>query len=238
MKTSCRSLELLHQAMIKNDTLVCCGLDPDVSKIPAELREGVPAVAGIRNFLRIVIDLTAPYVCAYKAQKAFFDIYPDGHNLLKETIQYVHEHHPYLPVFVDAKIGDVENSMEAYLRNIFGELGADGVVVNPYLGDDVLRPFERLPDKTAIVTVKTSNPDGAIVQDVILQDRRPLWRYMLDLVVNRWNASGNIVPVIASTADIDLREVRAAIPDNMPILFAGYGSQGGQAAHLRDLVDS
>ncbi|HEX4104471.1 MAG TPA: orotidine-5'-phosphate decarboxylase [Candidatus Paceibacterota bacterium] len=238
MKTSCRSLELLRQATIRNNTLACCGLDPDVEKLPMELRREGLDEDSVRRFLEIVIDLTAPHICCYKVQKAFFDIFSGGHELLKHTINYVHVHHPELPVFVDAKIGDVGNTMDIYLRNIFGELNADGVVVNPYLGDDVMRPFAELPDKAAIVTVKTSNPDAAIVQDVILQDGKPLWKYILELTANRWNGAGNMVPVIGSTADIDLSDVRQIIPDEMPVLFAGYGVQGGTMKHLRQLLDS
>lgn len=238
MKTSRRSLELLRQAAIRNNTLACCGLDPDIGKIPMELRREGADEDAVRRFLEIVIDLAAPHICCYKAQKAFFDIFSDGHELLKHTINYVHVHYPDLPVFVDAKIGDVGNTMDIYLRNIFGELNADGVVVNPYLGDDVMRPFESLPDKAAIVTVKTSNPDGAIVQDVILENGRPLWKYILDLMTTRWNGAGNMIPVIGSTADINLSDVRQLIPDNMPVLFAGYGVQGGTTKHLRQLLDS
>jgi len=224
--------------MSNNNSLACCGLDPDISKIPIELREGFSEEDAVQNFLRVVVDLTAPHVCAYKAQKAFFDIYPGGHRLLQEAIAYIHEHYPHLPVFVDAKIGDISNTMGAYLQNMFDELKADGVVVNPYLGDDVMQPFENLPDKAAIVTVRTSNPGAAIVQDIVLHDGRLLWQYLLELTANRWNSAGNMVPVIASTANINLREVRQAIPDNMPVLFAGYGTQGGTAASIRDLVNS
>lgn len=238
MKAPCRSLELLRQAMIRNNTLACCGLDPDVEKLPMELRKEETSEDAVWRFLEVVINLTAPHICCYKVQKAFFDIFPEGHYLLKHTIHHIHEHHPDLPVFVDAKIGDVGNTMDIYLHNIFGELNADGVVVNPYLGDDVMRPFESLPDKAAIVTVKTSNPDAAIVQDAILQDGRPLWKYILELVADRWNGAGNIVPVIGSTADIDMSDVRRIIPDEMPILFAGYGVQGGTMKHLRQLLNS
>jgi orotidine-5'-phosphate decarboxylase len=233
-------LELLRQAIKSNNTLACCGLDPDINKMPREFfrRKELSEMFTVRRFLEVVIDLTAPHICCYKAQKAFFDIFPEGHELLKHTIAYVHNHHPEFPVFVDAKIGDVGNTMDIYLRNIFGELNADGVVVNPYLGDDVMRPFESLPDKAAIVTVKTSNPDAAIIQDVILQDGRPLWKYILELTANRWNGAGNMVPVIGSTADIDMGDVRRIIPDDMPVLFAGYGVQGGTTKHLRQLLNS
>lgn len=238
MKIPCKSLELMSQAMASNNTLVCCGLDPDVSKMPMELRSKTRKETTVRKFLEAVINITASYVCAYKAQKAFFDIFPGGHGLLKNIIAYIHERYPNIPVFVDAKIGDVGNTMDAYVQNIFGELKADGVLVNPYLGDDVMKPFEQLPNKVAIVTVKTSNPDATIVQDAVLQDGRPLWKYILELTATRWNRANNMVPVIASTTDVDLTDIRRMIPDEMPVLFAGYGIQGGTQKHLRQLLNS
>lgn len=238
MKTPRKSMELLHQTMISNDSLVCCGLDPDVSKIPTEFSGISSPEERVRAFLRTIVNLTGPHICAYKAQKAFFDIFPDGHALLKEIISYIHERFPNIPVFVDAKIGDVGNTMDIYLQNILDELDADGVVVNPYMGDDILRPFESLPDKAAIILVKTSNPDAAVVQDVLLQSGKPLWKHILELTVNRWNKAGNMIPVIASTADTDLSDVRRIIPDSMPVLFAGYGVQGGTTKHFRQLLDS
>ncbi len=238
MKPKRYALDLLRKAMATNNSLVCCGLDPDIKKIPMELREEMLEEEAILEFLKIIVDLTAPYVCAYKAQKAFFDVWPNGHELLRKTISYIHEHHPKIPVFVDAKIGDIGNTMEIYIRNIFGELKADGVVVNPYLGDDVMMPFASWPEKAIIVTVKTSNPKGALVQDVLLHDGKRMWEYLLDLTVNRWNTAGNMIPVISSTTDSDLDHVRRALPDEMPVFFAGYGAQGGTTEHLRQLLDS
>ncbi|MEK7140369.1 MAG: orotidine-5'-phosphate decarboxylase [Patescibacteria group bacterium] len=224
--------------MERNNSLVCCGLDPDIDKIPAEFCDGSSSEDAVRRFLETVVDLVAPHVCAFKAQKAFFDIFPEGHELLRRVIHYVHEYHPELPIFVDAKIGDVENTMDVYIKNIFGKLNADGVLVSPYLGDDVMAPFRSLSDKVAIVTVRTSNPGAAVVQDVVLDDGRPFWKHVLDLTVNRWNDARNMIPVIASTTDVDLSDVRKIIPDDMPILLAGYGVQGGSTKHLRQLLDS
>ena len=71
-----------------------------------------------------------------------------------------------------------------------------------------------------------------------LPDGRMLWQYVLELVAERWNRGANLIPVLSSTADLDLSGVRQVIPDDMPILFAGYGTQGGNLAHFRQLLDS
>lgn len=234
-----KALTLLRRAMIRNDSLACCGLDPDIAKMPREIHAlRLSYEAKVQRFLREVIDLTGDHICAYKIQKAFFDILPKGHSLLENTIEYAHRRFPDVPVFVDAKVGDIDNTMEAYLRNILHKLGADGVVVNPYMGDEVVMPFASLKDKAGIVLVRTSNHGAAVVQDLILADGQPLWRHTLNLVVERWNAASNLIPVLSSTADIDMREVRKTMPDTMPILFAGFGAQGGSLKHFRQLLDS
>jgi len=234
-----KTLPLLRDAMVSKNTLACVGLDPDLSKMPLAIT-GPHASDEVKvsRFLCEVIDITGPHVCAYKVQKAFFDVFPKGHELLTKIVAYAQENYPEVMVFIDAKVGDIDNTMEAYLHNIFEEIQADGLVVNPYMGDDVLRPFELLGDKAAIVLVKTSNPGADIVQNIVLSDGRMLWQYMLQLVAERWNKGSNLIPVLSSIADADLSSVRQVIPDDMPILFAGYGVQGGNLDHFRQLLDS
>lgn len=231
--------EQILERMRVHNTLLCCGLDPDMKKMPPEIiGRNTSDEEKVLAFLREVVDVTAPHVCAFKAQKAFFDVLSGGHYVLKELIDYIHTSNTDVPIIVDCKIGDIENTMEAYIQNLFSSLKADGIVVNPYMGDDVMLPLVELADKSIVVLVKTSNPSGGIVQDVILQDGQPLWRHMLNLVVNRWNRSENMIPVLSSTVGLNMEELRAIIPDNMPILLAGVGAQGGSYADLGKLLNS
>lgn len=235
MKTNDQILE----RMKSHDTLLCCGLDPDLKKMPHEITEKkISDEEKILDFLRTVVDVTASHVCAYKAQKAFFDVLAGGHDVLKKLIDYIHTSHPGIPVIVDCKIGDIENTMAAYVQNLFGSFQADGIVVNPYMGDDVMLPLAEFADKSIVVLVKTSNPSGGIVQDVAIQNGQPLWRHILDLVVNRWNRNANMIPVLSATVGLNMVEIRSLIPDRMPILFAGVGAQGGNLAGLRNLLNS
>lgn len=227
------------ERMKSHNTLLCCGLDPDLEKLPIEIMEsGLKDEDKVLSFLKTVVDITAEHVCAYKVQKAFFDSLSGGHETLRELIEYIHRCHIGLPVIVDCKIGDIDNTMKAYTHNLFNLLLADGVVVNPYMGDDVLLPLTQLPNKAVVVLVKTSNPAGGIIQDVKLDGGKILWEYILDLVVNRWNTNENMIPVISATAGLDMKRIRSIIPDQMPILLAGIGAQGGDYGHLNALLNS
>jgi orotidine-5'-phosphate decarboxylase len=113
------ALHMLAAAITGRVSRVCCGLDPDPRFFPAEIRQQHPQVEQqVREFLHAVVNTTAPHVCAYKIQKAFFDCLPDGSKLLREIISYIQQTFPDIPVFVDCKIGDTMTTMEVYLRNL------------------------------------------------------------------------------------------------------------------------
>jgi orotidine-5'-phosphate decarboxylase len=158
--------------------------------------------------------------------------------VLAEIVAEIHHDHPGIPIFVDCKVGDIDNTMEAYSRSILGDMGADGILVNPYMGDEVIAAFDSYPDRAVIVLARTSNPGAAIIQDALMQDGRPLWQYVLQLITERWNTHGNLIPVVSSTASLDLAAVRRLIPEQTPILLAGVGAQGGDYSELRALLNS
>lgn len=225
--------------MVEADTLLCVGLDPDLRKLPRELHETYGTdESKVLYFLQKVVDATVDLVCAYKVQKAFFDALPGGHELLVSIIDYVHQANPQVSVIVDAKIGDIDNTMEAYADNILGHMGADGIVINPYMGTDVIDAFDGYAEKAVIVLAKTSNPGGAVVQDVELLNGLRLWEHILHQITGPWNKHGNMIPVLAATAGLDMRMYRSQIPDQMPILLAGVGAQGGSTEDLRGLLNT
>lgn len=234
-----KTIKKIFNRMVSCNTLLCCGLDPDISMMPKEIiRKNSSNEDKILEFLNGVIDATAPHVCAYKIQKAFFDVFPGGHDALKETVSYIHKDYPGIPVIVDCKIGDIENTMRAYAANLFDIIQADGVVANPYMGDDVIEPLSCFTDKAILVLVKTSNPSSSIVQDVMLENGKPFWRHVLALTINRWNNNSNIIPVISATGNLNLKEIRSVVPNNMPIFLAGIGAQGGNYSNLKHLINS
>ncbi len=90
---------------------------------------------------------------------------------LARSIRYIRERAPAALVILDAKRGDIGNTAEAYAREAFDRYGADAVTVNPYMGEDSVRPFLARPDRGALLLCRTSNPGAKDFQD--LQVRWP-----------------------------------------------------------------
>lgn len=232
------TIQTIKQQMLIKNTLVCGGLDPDLSLLPTD--EQMSALADedkVTAFLSQVVEVESPQVCAFKANKGFFDLLPGGHDVLNKIIYLCHQQG--VMVIVDGKFGETQNSMrKTYLPNIFKKLNADGIVVNPYMGDEVMLPLEEYSDKAIVVLVKTSGPGSVVIQNITTANGRPLWETVLQLAVKRWNKAGNIIPVIAPTPEVDLPRLRQMIPDDMLILWAGVGAQGGDFSGLPLLLNS
>lgn len=229
----------LDQRMAASNSLVCVGLDPDINKIPLScINQGHSEEKTIYSFLTAIIDVTAPHACAFKLQKAFYDQYDFGHELLRKVVAYIHETQPEIPAFIDCKIGDTDNTMKAYMQLLFDDIKADAVVVNPYMGDDVLEPFVHDENKVGIILIQTSNPNAKVVQELRLANGKKLWEQILELTITRWNKNNNLMVVLSSNTDQgDYQAIRAQVPQDMPILLAGIGAQGGNPEVLKQLLN-
>jgi orotidine-5'-phosphate decarboxylase len=210
----------LKAAWSRNDTLVCVGLDPELEKFPAQLAN---QASPIFQFNRAIIDATADLVCAYKPQFAHYAAY-EAEDQLERTIEYIHQHHPGIPVILDAKRGDVGNTAQRYAIEAFERYGADAVTVNPYLGTDSLEPFLSYADRGVIVLCRTSNPGAQDLQDLESGGRK-LYEVIAELAATRWNSRGNCALVVGATYPRELAQVRTLAGD-MPFLVPGVGAQG------------
>lgn len=218
--------ERLDVAWRERGSMVCLGLDPDLSRMPEPLRGQDPADA-IFHFNQAILDATADLLCAVKPQWAFFGALGEpGLRALVRTLQYLRERDPGLPVILDSKRGDVGSTAEQYAREAFDLYGADAVTVNPYLGYDATLPFLRRADRGVIVLCKTSNPGSGDFQDLVDSEGRPLYLRVAESVATRWNGSGNCGLVVGATYPEQLARVRDVVGD-LPILVPGIGAQGG-----------
>jgi orotidine-5'-phosphate decarboxylase len=216
-------MEQLKAAWSRNDSLVCVGLDPELEKFPAQL---AGQASPIFQFNRAIIDATADLVCAYKPQFAHYAAY-EAEDQLERTIEYIHQHHPGIPVILDSKRGDVGNTAERYALEAFERYGADAVTVNPYLGGDSLEPFLKYEDRGVFILCRTSNPGAKDLQDLDTGGRK-LYQAVAQLAATSWNSRGNCGLVVGATYPLELAQVRA-LTGNMPFLVPGVGAQGGDA---------
>ena len=150
----------LAAAWQKNNSLLCVGLDPDLSKFPAHL-QGKPDA--IYEFCKAIVDATADVACSFKPQIAYF-AGESAEAQLEALIDYIHAEYPDIPVILDAKRGDIGATAAQYAREAFVRYQADALTVNPYMGFDSVEPYLEYPDCGLIVLCRTSNPGGSDLQ--------------------------------------------------------------------------
>ena len=148
--------DFLDRTMSETESLVCVGLDINIDRLPS----GV----GLVEFNREIIQATAPYVSSYKPNVAFYDAIPDGHAVLKETVQAIHD--AGRPAIGDSKRGDVPDTSVFHAKAMFDEYGFDAATVNAYGGRDTVIPFLDHKDKGVFIWCKSSNRGAGDFQDL------------------------------------------------------------------------
>lgn len=211
-------VEKLNNAIEKNRSLVCVGLDTSPELIPSGMT--------VYEFNKAIINATADLVCAYKPNIAFYEAQGEkGLEALHKTVKNVPTG---IPVICDAKRGDIGNTSAAYAKALFDYFNFDAVTVSPYLGFDSLEPFLKYKDKGVFILCRTSNKGAADFQSLLCQyegKTLPLYE-IVALKASQWNTSRNVGLVVGATYPEELKTIRQAHPD-IPILIPGVGAQGG-----------
>jgi orotidine-5'-phosphate decarboxylase len=221
MDSSSTFRERLTRAWRDTGSLVCVGLDPDLKRIPAELK-GQPQP--ILAFNKRIVDATAHVAAAYKPQFAHYAAV-GAEGELAATIAYIRQKAPKAIVILDAKRGDIGSTAEMYAKEAFDRYQADCVTVNPYLGGDGIRPFVNRAAFGAVVLCRTSNTSAGELQDVDVNGE-PLYLSVARRAAAEWNPHDNLMLVVGATYPEELRDIRAAVPA-VPFLVPGIGEQGG-----------
>ncbi len=270
----------LAEAVRRRGNAVCVGLDPRWEQLPWPItigREAGDALgsesatldrglidSAVRaraeayvDFCTNVIDIVAPLVPVVKPQSAFFEqLGPAGMAALADIIRYAQDQG--LLVILDAKRNDIGSTAEAYARGMLGRgasaWGADALTVSPYLGEDSLTPFVEVAKERGaglFILVKTSNPGGGMLQDLVVSAgglRPPLagervYNRVAELV-ERMSADttgesgyGLAGAVVGATYPEQLVELRAAMPHTW-FLVPGFGSQGGSSQDVAPAFDA
>jgi orotidine-5'-phosphate decarboxylase len=230
---------------------VVVGLDPRYEDLPAGLRRGdawTEQAGAFLEFCKGVIDVVAELVAVVKPQAAFFErIGPQGMIVLGQVMEYAQR--KGLLVILDGKRNDIGSTAVAYAEGYLGRAplspwGADALTVSPYLGDDSLSPFvDRAAQRGAgvFVLVKTSNPGGAMFQDLVAEGR-PVYQHVAQHVEHLArrcvgeSGYGIVGAVVGATYPAQACELRAAMPHAW-FLMPGYGSQGAMARDVAGAFD-
>lgn len=216
------------EAQWAKGNFVCVGLDSDIDEVLKHLNKG-EYLETMCEFNRSRIKATRDLVCAFKINTAFYESRGSkGWFALEETVRNIHNLAPDVPVILDAKHADIDNTNIGYAYMAFEFLKVDAITVHPYLGAEALKPFLEYKNKGIIVLCRTSNPGAGEFQDLPIQmvngDLVQLYKIIARQIAKKWNKNGNCAIVVGATYPNELREVRKIVGD-MPILIPGVGFQ-------------
>ncbi|HEX5579577.1 MAG TPA: orotidine-5'-phosphate decarboxylase [Candidatus Limnocylindria bacterium] len=219
-------LERLRARQATLGAPLCLGLDPH----PEALPDGVTRDAsGIERFARGVLEAAGEFAAAVKVNVAFFEAFGSAGWAALERLRA--DVPPDQVLILDAKRGDIGTTAERQATALFDRLGADGVTLSPYLGEDAIQPFADRADRLIYVLARTSNPDAGRLQDLVVDGpsgERPLHEQVARWVAGRW-PEGRVGLVVGATAAGELEALRAAVPEPA-FLVPGVGAQGGDLA--------
>lgn len=220
-------------------TPLCVGLDPseDLFRI-----WGLDATAdGLRRFCGTVLEAAGDLVAVIKPQMAFFERFgPEGMTEFASALAGIGQCGALS--LIDAKRGDIPGTMTGYAAAYLGRRGGfagDAVTLAPYLGLEALHPAleqARVSGTGAFVVVRSSNPEGASVQEARLPDGRTVAEGIADGITAFMGVDeegvGPVGAVIGATLDPSALRLLERLPRSL-ILAPGVGAQGASLSDLR-----
>ncbi len=221
---------------------VCVGLDPNISRMPAEFQRGVTVKEQLLNieiFCRDVLEVVEPIIPVVKPQMAYFEAFgPAGVKLYFDLV--AHARQLGLIVIGDAKRGDIGSTAAAYAEaHLTKPDSVDSLTVNGYFGADGLAPFVDAGHENGrgiFVLVRTSNPSGETIQNFTNADGMEFYKHIAAQVAEIGSADGLVGgsgyscvgAVVGATCPEEARQLREIMPQQI-FLVPGYGAQGATA---------
>lgn len=183
--------------------LVCVWLNPDPKKIPQRIAQDDLIERIGDNAVTTVLE-TRDFACAYMLNSACYEAYgTEGVQALHETVAYLHEHMPEIPVILDAERSGSHFSNLAYAKFAFDWLEADAITVHPFCGMGALRPFLDCKDKGVMVACRHPNISAGAHSVAHLQ---------------------NGALIVGEAYPSELKDLRALVGD-LPILLTDINSE-------------
>ncbi len=214
-----RYSDRLQQRIQQTGSRLCVGLDP---------RPGDGGAPAAREFLKQVVEETAPFAAAFKPNMAYFEAMGiEGIRLLEDLLAGMPSG---VPVILDAKRSDIGETQKYYAQGYFAGWNVDAVTLNPFLGYDSIEPFLDWHGKGIYLLAVTSNAGSADFQRQRLADGRSVFE-LVTALGERAHAEGRMTDVGYVVGLTNAAGVLDRIPDS-PLLVPGLGAQGGDLASL------
>ncbi len=199
----------LEASILRNDSLLFAGLDPNPEMLPDRFRNNPDLIACLQAWMQFVIEQTADLVCAYKPTLGFYQaLGAAGLELLQQVLSTIP---PHIPVILDAKFADL-NPSTLLAQTIFEQWRVDAVTLSPYAGQDQAAPFLVYPDKAVFVLCCTSNHSAIALQQHFGSD--PLYLQVVQ-AARTWGTPEQVALEVGTSSPEILRQVRAIAPERL-----------------------
>ncbi len=211
--------EKLSQQILQKKSMLCVGLDSDVSRMP----EGIAKMPeGVLEFNKRIIDSTQDLCVSYKLNTAFYEAMGSaGWECMARTLEYIPSE---ILTIADAKRGDIGNTATQYRRALLEELDFDAITLNPYMGLDSMQNFLEIPGKWGIALGLTSNAGSADIQQQKLESGKKVYEHTMDLLSDQYSDE-QLMYVVGATKLSELAGLRQKHPQYF-FLIPGVGAQG------------
>ncbi|MDB5411427.1 MAG: orotidine 5-phosphate decarboxylase [Rhodospirillales bacterium] len=220
------------QALAAARSPLCVGIDPSTELLQ---QWGLPVSAsGVGRFCATVMEAAGDRVAIVKPQAAFFERFgPEGMRELQVVVGLIRAHGALS--LIDCKRNDIGHTLAAYGEAMLGPdsaFGGDAMTVSAYFGFGALAPVLARAVATGcgiFVVVRSSNPEGAALQDARLADGRTIADALAD-DVTAFNATvgeaiGPVGAVMGATAEGEAAATLARLTRSF-LLAPGIGAQG------------
>ncbi|WP_181702609.1 orotidine-5'-phosphate decarboxylase [Chthonobacter albigriseus] len=220
---------------------LCVGLDPAPETLKAW---DLPYSAeGVRVFGLEMVEALGDRIAIYKPQVAFYERFGwKGLKALEEVVRHIRSTGAL--ALADIKRMDIGHTLEAYAAAWLGEdagTPVDAITLGAYMGSGSLKPVvDRAVQAGAglFVVVRSSNPDGIVLQNARQEDDRTVAEALADDLtlfnrgqLSKLNGAGPVGAVVGATLD-DAEGVLDRLRTSL-ILAPGIGAQGATMADVK-----
>jgi orotidine-5'-phosphate decarboxylase len=229
--------EKLSRSIHSSNSVLCVGLDPDVSRIPLPLKERFKDDSElIVEFCRLIIESTKLHACAYKPNVAFFEALGSaGWEAFESVLDFIPSNRILI---ADAKRGDIGNTGIKYKEAFFDRYDVDAVTLNPLMGLDTIQPFAKHPEKAVFALAMTSNTGAADFLKRRFEGRTSLSEYIAEELSKIQTVSEtHMGMVVGATQSGELKPVLNAHSE-AHLLIPGLGTQGGSVPDLKKALEN